>query len=68
MLRAEVDRMREKLGSRTLEWQWAMRDVSLLAEPGDAVGLVGDNGSGKSTLLKIICGVMYPYAGERSTS
>jgi ABC-type polysaccharide/polyol phosphate transport system ATPase subunit len=64
MLRAEVDRLRERFGGPSLKWQWALRDVSLRVEPGEAVGLVGDNGSGKSTLLKIIAGVMYPYAGH----
>jgi len=64
MLRAEIDRLRERLGGPPLEWQYALRDVSLFAEPGESIGLVGDNGSGKSTLLKIICGVMDPYAGR----
>jgi ABC-type polysaccharide/polyol phosphate transport system ATPase subunit len=64
MLRAEVDRLRERFGGPKLKWQWALRDISLLATPGESIGLVGDNGSGKSTLLKIICGVMYPYAGR----
>jgi ABC-type polysaccharide/polyol phosphate transport system ATPase subunit len=64
MARAEYDRLRERLGGPPLKWQWALRDVTLMVEPGESVGLVGDNGSGKSTLLKIICGVMYPYAGR----
>ena len=45
-------------------WRWALRDVNLEVEKGSAVGLFGANGSGKSTLLKILCGVMYPYAGN----
>jgi ABC-2 type transport system ATP-binding protein len=65
MLRAEFDRLRERLGGPELNYQWALRDVTLRAEPGESVGLVGDNGSGKSTLLKIVCGVMYPYAAKR---
>jgi len=44
-------------------WRWVLRDVNLDVPPGQAVGLVGVNGSGKSTLLKILCRVMYPYAG-----
>jgi ABC-2 type transport system ATP-binding protein len=46
------------------EWRWALRYVSLRAEPGESIGLVGPNGSGKSTLLKILTRVMYPYAGS----
>ena len=48
-------------------WRWVLRDIDLRVEPGESVGLVGPNGSGKSTLLKLLCGVMYPYAGSVST-
>ena len=50
------------------QWTWALRDVSLHAEPGDSVGLIGTNGSGKSTLLKILTRVMNPYAGSVAVS
>jgi ABC-type polysaccharide/polyol phosphate transport system ATPase subunit len=43
---------------------WALRDVSLAVEPGDAVGLVGRNGSGKTTLLSLIAGIIAPTAGR----
>jgi ABC-type polysaccharide/polyol phosphate transport system ATPase subunit len=43
---------------------WALRDVSLRAEPGEAVGLVGRNGSGKSTLLRIVSGIIKPTSGR----
>jgi ABC-2 type transport system ATP-binding protein len=43
---------------------WALRDVSLAVEPGDAVGLVGRNGSGKTTLLSLIAGIITPTAGR----
>ena len=46
-------------------WRWALRDVSLRVEPGDAVGIVGVNGSGKSTLLKVLSGTMDPTYGRR---
>ena len=42
---------------------WALNNISLTIEKGDAVGIVGLNGSGKSTLLKIIAGVMKPTKG-----
>ncbi|WP_300618390.1 ABC transporter ATP-binding protein [Dokdonella sp.] len=42
---------------------WALRDVSLRVERGEAVGVVGCNGSGKSTLLQLLCGVYPPTRG-----
>jgi ABC-type polysaccharide/polyol phosphate transport system ATPase subunit len=68
LLRDEVERLGRRIrGHPGEEWRWALRDVNLVAGPGEAVGLVGSNGSGKSTLLKILGGVMYPYAGRVRT-
>lgn len=40
-----------------------LHDVSLSAETGEIVGLLGANGSGKTTLLKTLCGI-HPGRGE----
>ena len=40
----------------------ALRDVSLILEPG-RIGLLGPNGAGKSTLLKILLGLLPPSSG-----
>jgi ABC-type polysaccharide/polyol phosphate transport system ATPase subunit len=59
---ANAKRHRHGRGRRG--WRWALEDVDVRVEPGEAIGLVGINGSGKSTLLKILARVMYPYAGQ----
>ncbi|MGA2794650.1 MAG: ATP-binding cassette domain-containing protein [Roseiarcus sp.] len=41
----------------------AVTDVSLVLEPGQVVGLMGDNGAGKSTLVKVIAGNFRPSHG-----
>ena len=41
----------------------ALNDVSLVIEPGEVVGLMGDNGAGKSTLVKMIAGNFLPSQG-----
>ena len=46
---------------------WALHDVSLGVERGDAVGLIGRNGSGKTTLLRLIAGIIKPTAGHVRT-
>ena len=42
---------------------WALREVSLVLEPGEKVGLVGENGAGKSTLVKLLLRLYDPTEG-----
>jgi lipopolysaccharide transport system ATP-binding protein len=42
---------------------WILKGVSLEAEPGESIGIIGYNGAGKSTLLKIVLGVSTPDSG-----
>jgi ribose transport system ATP-binding protein len=42
----------------------AVKSVSLTAQPGSVLGLVGENGAGKSSLIKMIAGVEQPTAGH----
>ena len=39
------------------------KDISLLINPRDRIGLVGKNGAGKTTLLKVIMGIQPPTSG-----
>jgi ABC-type polysaccharide/polyol phosphate transport system ATPase subunit len=56
-------RGRTKLG----EELWALRDVDLDVEPGEALGVIGQNGSGKSTMLKLVAGIIPPHGGTIET-
>ncbi len=41
----------------------ALRDVTLVAEPGQTTALLGPSGCGKSTVLRLLVGLLRPEAG-----
>lgn len=43
--------------------RFALKDIKIKIEKGEAVALIGPNGSGKSTLLKLINGIIFPQKG-----
>lgn len=49
---------------QSIEEFWALKNVALRIDHGEAVGLVGRNGSGKSTLLKLIAAIYRPTSGR----
>jgi ABC-type polysaccharide/polyol phosphate transport system ATPase subunit len=66
LLRDQLEQLSNRMRGRSdgQRWRWALRDVTVRAEPGESVGLIGSNGSGKTTMLRLLARVMYPYAGS----
>ena len=46
------------------QYIWALKDIDLMIEEGDVMGIIGPNGSGKSTLLKILSRITQPSSGK----
>lgn len=40
-----------------------LKNIDLVIEQGEKIGIIGSNGAGKSTLLKVICGILEPTSG-----
>ena len=54
----------EKLLNGEVEEFWALKNINLVINRGERVGIVGLNGCGKTTLLKIISGITSPTKGH----
>lgn len=54
-----ADNLTWKIGSKTI-----VDDVSVVAKPGELLGLVGPNGSGKTSLLRLLAGLTRPHGGQ----
>ena len=46
------------------DWNWVLRDVSFVAEPGETLALVGATGSGKTTILSLLLRFYEPQQGR----
>jgi ABC-2 type transport system ATP-binding protein len=56
----EVEAVRKRYGGRQ---PWAVDEVSLALEPGEAFGLLGPNGAGKTSIVKMLVGLTVPQEG-----
>lgn len=66
---APIDRLKESFHPLRKQYHrdfFALRNVSLTANQGEVLGIIGKNGSGKSTLLQIITGVLTATEGSVS--
>jgi homopolymeric O-antigen transport system ATP-binding protein len=55
-------------GGGAPETLWALKDVSLVVEEGEVLGVIGRNGAGKSTLLKVLSRITYPTTGRMNVA
>lgn len=60
----KIDGIRKIFGKGTINEKLAIDDLSLTAEAGDFITIIGSNGAGKSTLMNCISGVYGVDAGK----
>ena len=55
----ELDQVSKKYGTKT-----AVRDLTLHIPAGELFAFLGPNGAGKTTTIKMMCGLLFPSAGD----
>ena len=55
-----------KAGAFAKEFVHAVQHASLVVDPGQVLGIVGESGCGKSTLARVLIGLQVPQAGTLS--
>jgi len=54
----------DKLSFKRSEGESILKDIDLLLNSSETLGIIGPNGGGKSTLLKLIVGLLKPTSGQ----
>lgn len=61
---AKIGETNDRTQKGSSEYVWALKDINLQINQGDAVGIIGRNGAGKSTLLKLLSKTTAPTTGS----
>jgi ABC-type polysaccharide/polyol phosphate transport system ATPase subunit len=64
LLNRALDRRRRAHDGPGCGVRYALRDVNLVVEPRESLGVIGRNGAGKTTLLRLLAGVTLPTTGR----
>lgn len=61
---AKIGETNDRTQKGNSEYVWALKDINLQINQGEAVGIIGRNGAGKSTLLKLLSKTTAPTTGS----
>ncbi len=61
---AKIGETNDRTSKANSSYVWALKDIDLEIEKGQAVGIIGRNGAGKSTLLKLLSKITQPTTGS----